>query len=99
MPVILGFRDKGTEDVFDGLDSRAARRRCPATLWRIARRKLDVLNAAKALGDIRSLPRNRLELLKGYRKGQYSIRINDQYRICFFWTAEGPSQVEITDYH
>ena len=64
-----------------------------------ALRKLDVMAAARTLGDLRVPPANRLEALKGNRKGQHSIRINDQWRICFKWTAEGPEKVEIVDYH
>jgi proteic killer suppression protein len=64
-----------------------------------ALRKLDMLEAANALNDLRSPPGNRLEALKGNRKGQHSIRINDQWRICFVWTPAGPSNVEIVDYH
>ena len=62
-------------------------------------RKLDVPAAARTLNDLRVPPANRLEALKGDRKGQHSIRINDQWRICFRWTAEGPDEVEIVDYH
>ncbi len=61
--------------------------------------KLDVMAAARTLGDLRVPPANRLEALKGDRKGQHSIRINDQWRICFKWTTEGPEEVEIVDYH
>ena len=64
-----------------------------------ARRKLDQLDAAETLGFLRAPPGNRLEALRGKRKGQYSIRINDQWRICFVWTASGPKDVEIVDYH
>lgn len=66
---------------------------------RIAARKLAQLNAASALDDLRAPPGNRLEPLKGNRAGQYSIRINDQWRVCFVWTDAGPADVEITDYH
>ena len=65
----------------------------------VAMRKLAMLNAAGALDDLRIPPGNRLEALKGTRAGQHSIRINDQFRICFVWTRVGPSQVEIVDYH
>jgi len=66
---------------------------------RQALRKLDMLQQARDLGDLRSPPANRLEALAGNRHGQYSIRINDQWRICFRWTKEGPANVEIVDYH
>jgi proteic killer suppression protein len=70
-----------------------------ANIESVARRKLDQLNAAHALLDLAAPPGNRLEGLKGNRKGQHSIRINDQWRVCFVWTAEGPTKVEIVDYH
>ena len=65
----------------------------------VARRKLRMLNQARRLDDLRAPPANRLEALKGNRAGQHSIRINDQFRICFVWTNDGPDEVEITDYH
>jgi proteic killer suppression protein len=68
-------------------------------VWTNAIRKLDQLNQAEVLDDLRSPPGNRLETLKGDRAGQHSIRMNDQYRICFLWTENGPEQVELTDYH
>jgi proteic killer suppression protein len=70
-----------------------------ADLVKVAWRKLRYLNAAAQLGDLRSPPGNRLEALAGDRKGQHSIRINDQFRVCFVWTTEGPARVEIVDYH
>lgn len=97
--MIVSFRDKGTEDVFDGRDTRNARKACPSDLVRVARRKLDLLNQAAALGDLRAPPNNRLEKLKGDREGQYSIRVNDQWRVCFRWTESGAEDVEIVDYH
>lgn len=97
--VIVSFADQATEDIFDGISSRAARKACPQTLWKVARRKLDMLNQAADLKDLRVPPGNRLEALKRDRQGQHSIRINDQYRICFRWTSEGPTEVEVTDYH
>jgi proteic killer suppression protein len=97
--VIESFADKGTEDVFDGLPTKAARKSCPSDLLRVARRKLDLLNHAAALGDLRAPPSNHLEKLRGRREGQYSIRINDQWRVCFRWTELGAEDVEIVDYH
>ena len=88
--MIASFADRGTEDVFDGRSSKIALRTCPRRLWRVAGRKLDQLNRVAG---------NRLEKLKGDREGQYSIRINDQYRICFIWEAGYAYKVEITDYH
>lgn len=96
---IVSFANAGTEDVFEGEDSRKARRACPTSLWDVARRKLDQLNAAVRLSDLRLPPSNHLELLKGDRKGQHSIRINQQYRLCFKWTENGPTGVGIVDYH
>ena len=97
--MIRSFADPGTEDVFNGVDSRAARRACPNSLWRIAQRKLDQLDATISLDALRVPPGNHLEALKGDRRGQFSIRINEQFRICFAWTADGPDAVEIVDYH
>ena len=93
--VIGSFRNKTTEAVFNGESAKGL----PADLVKVARRKLRYLNAAADLGDLRSPPGNRLEALAGDRKGQHSIRINDQFRVCFVWTAEGPAEVEIVDYH
>ena len=97
--VIVSFADGGTEDIYDGTSTKAARKTCPQALWPVARRKLDVLNQAADLRDLRLPPGNRLEPLRGEREGQHSVRINEQYRICFRWTNEGPADVEITDYH
>ena len=93
------FRDSGTEDVFDGRNSNAARKTCPGFLWNVARRKLDQLNQAARLDDMGSPPANRLKKLRKLREGQHSIRINDQYRVCFRWTEGDPKDVEFTDYH
>jgi len=68
-------------------------------LWIVARRKLDQINQAQVLEDLRAPPGNRLQRLRGDRRGQHSIRINERYPICFRWTEEGPEQVEIVDYH
>ena len=97
--MIRSFKNKGTEDIFNGLNSRAARSVCPELLWGIAIRKLDLLDSAEELSDLRIPPGNKLERLLGIRIGQHSIRINAQYRICFIWTISGPDQVEIVDYH
>ena len=94
--MIVSYRDKRTEDFAAGKRVKAF-----SGIERAARMKLDRLEAAVALRDLAVLPGNRLEALKGNRKGQYSIRVNDQWRICFEWTegAPGPSNVEIVDYH
>jgi len=97
--MIRSFKDAATEDIFNGINSKAARKTCPQRLWKTAARKLDQIDAAEALNDLIIPPGNHLEALKGSRQGQYSIRINDQYRICFIWTEAGPEEVEIVDYH
>ena len=76
-----------------------ASRKLPTQIQHVARRKQRMLAAAERIDDLRIPPANRLEALKGSRKGQLSIRINDQWRICFHWTARGPENVEIIDYH
>ena len=97
--MILSFFNQGSEDVFNGKNTKQARKVCPASISRVAARKLDQINAATRLDDLRAPPNNRLESLLGDRFGQHSIRINDQYRICFIWSNSGASQVEIVDYH
>jgi proteic killer suppression protein len=97
--MIVSFADKGTEDVFNGRRTRDSKRVCPPILWKVARRKLDQLDSVNALHELRIPPGNRLELLRGDRQGQYSIRVNDQFRIVFAWTDSGPVGVTITDYH
>ena len=94
--MILGYCDKRTRDFAMGKRVKAL-----SGIERPARLKLDRLEAAVTLLDLAALPGNRLEVLRGNRKGQYSIRINDQWRICFYWGegASGPSNVEIVDYH
>ena len=93
--MIRGFKDKITEAVFNGLCPKGF----PAQIFPIARRKLEAIEAAEALNDLRIPPGNRLEALAKDRKGQHSIRINDQWRVCFRWTKDGPADVEIVDYH
>jgi proteic killer suppression protein len=97
--MIQSFKNKATEDIFNGKATKAAMRICPKDLWKIAMLKLDQLDSVLKLDELRVPPGNRLETLSGDRKGQHSIRINDQYRICFNWTELGPKDVEITDYH
>jgi proteic killer suppression protein len=89
------FKNAETEAAFEG----EALKGFPADLLKITRRKLQILAAASALRDLKIPPGNRLEALKGDRKGQHSIRVNDQFRICFVWTNEGARDVEFTDYH
>lgn len=93
--MIHGFKDRATEAVFRGECPKGF----PAGLVKVARRKLGYLDAAVDLRDLRMPPGNRLEALIGDRRGYHSIRVNDQFRICFRWTSQGPTDVEITDYH
>ena len=93
--MIRSFRDKQTEAIWLG----NAVRRMPIEVQDVARRKLRMLNNAQTLADLRIPPANRLEALKGDRKGQHSIRVNDQWRICFVWTGKDAESVEIVDYH
>ena len=97
--MIRTFADAATEDLFNGLDSRRARRACPATLWPAVARKLTQLNRVRELRELAIPPGNRLEALRGMRRGQHSIRINDQFRICFRWEDGYADDVEVTDYH
>jgi toxin HigB-1 len=97
--MIVSFRGPGTKDIFNGRNSRHARQTYPRNLWPIAVRKLDQLDSVVSLDDLRIPPGNQLEALAGDRRGQFSIRINQRYRICFIWTERGPAQVEIVDYH
>ncbi|WP_027360693.1 type II toxin-antitoxin system RelE/ParE family toxin [Desulforegula conservatrix] len=97
--MIVSFKDQATEDIYNGVGSKLARKACPQTIWRIAARKLDQLDSVVALEELRIPPGNRLEALSGNRKGEFSIRINEQYRICFKWDESGPYDVEVTDYH
>jgi proteic killer suppression protein len=92
--VIESFRDAETEKIFLQQPSKPFR-----SIEKTALRKLVHLNQARSLGDLRAIPGNRLEVLRGARKGQHSIRINDQYRICFVWKDGDACDVEITDYH
>lgn len=93
--MIKSFRDKETEKLFQ----RRSLRRFPPGLCRLAWRKLAILDAAEQLDDLRVPPGNRLEKLLGDREGQYSIRINDQWRVCFRWQDGNAYDVEVTDYH
>jgi len=97
--MIHSFKNAGTEDIFNGENTKGARKICPNALWKIATRKLDQIDSVTTLQELKIPPGNQLEALSGDRKGQYSIRINDQYRICFVWTDSGPDQIEIVDYH
>lgn len=97
--MIASFANEASEDIFDGRNSSEARRLLPRELWKIAFRKLDQINVATELESLRVPLGNRLEALRADRKGQHSIRINDQYRICFVWTVGGAENVAIVDYH
>jgi proteic killer suppression protein len=93
--MIKSFRSKETEKIFDGKFSA----KLPQAIQRLAARKLEYLDSAEALEDFRAPPGNRLEALKDDRAGQYSLRINDQWRICFVWRDNNAYDVEIVDYH
>jgi len=93
--MIKSFRSRETEKIWNGIRSK----RLPQSIQQIARRKLRMLNNARSLNDLRVPPANRLEALRGIRKGQHSIRINDQWRICFVWMDGDAINVEIVDYH
>ncbi len=93
--MIRSFKDKVAELVFNGRQPK----RFPSELFERARNKLLMLDAAASLDDLRVLPGNKLDALSGNRKGQHSIRINDQWRICFVWRDSGADHVEIADYH
>jgi proteic killer suppression protein len=97
--MIKSFKNKATEDIFNGEATKPALKVCPKNLWQIAFRKLDQLDSVGSLNELRIPPGNKLEALVGDRKGLHSIRINNQYRICFQWSATGPLNVEIVDYH
>jgi proteic killer suppression protein len=97
--MIVSFKNPGTEDIFNGRNTRRVRQTCPRNLWPMAVRKLDQLDSAISLDELRIPPGNQLEALSGDRRGQASIRINERYRICFTWTERGPVEVEIVDYH
>ena len=95
MQAVSRFKDKDTEHIFRGRPVR----RLPADIQRRARMRLQRVVAATALTDLRLPPSHRLKALSGDRKGQHCIRINDQWRVCFYWTDQGPTEIEITDYH
>ena len=97
--MIRSFKTQGTEDIFDGANTKMARNSCPKSIWNVAARKLEQIDSAATLDDLKVPPGNRLEALHGDREGQYSIRINQQFRIGFEWTDTGPDKVEIVDYH
>ena len=97
--MIENFADDASKDIFDGTNSTAARNLLPQNLWTVARRKLDMLDAAAELKDLGSVLGNRLEKLKGALKDRYSIRINDQYRIVFKFEDGKANEVQITDHY
>jgi proteic killer suppression protein len=97
--LIRSFADKATQDIYDGINTKEARRTLPKQLWERAAGLLEQLEAAQVVGDMRFPPGNRLKRLSGNRSGQWSVRINDQFRICFVFAAGDARNVEITDYH
>ena len=97
--MIISFKNQATEDIFNGKNTKEARKNCPQSIWRVASRKLDQLDSVITVEELQKPPGNKLESLIGNRIGEHSIRINGQYRICFKWTDIGPSEIEIVDYH
>lgn len=97
--MIKSFRGSATEDIFNGTRTKGARRLLPMELHAKAHRLLDLINGSASLDDLAVPPGNRLEALKGDRKGFHSIRINDQYRIVFRWSGTDAVEVEVIDYH
>lgn len=97
--MIQSFKNQATEDLFNGKATKAALKIIPRNLWTTVSRKLDRIDSVVSLDELRVPPGNHLEALKKERQGQHSIRINDQYRVCFEWTQSGPKDVEVTDYH
>ena len=96
--MIITFKNRASADIAEAVESKVSRKLLPATLHRNALLKLALINRAKSLTDL-NIPGLRLEKLKGARKGQYSLRINQQYRICFEWRKDGVYNVEVIDYH
>jgi proteic killer suppression protein len=96
--MIRGFADQGTEDLYHGKSSKHARK-VPKSIWRVVQRKLDLLNRAVSLRDLRVPPSNRLEKLRGNLEGFHSIRVNDQYRIIFAFRDGDAYDVQVLDYH
>lgn len=97
--MIVSFKNQAAEDLFNGVSSKLARKACLQNIWEVAVRKLEQLDSVITLNDLKVPPGNRLEPLLGSRSGEFSIRINEQYRICFKWSNNGPLDVEVTDYH
>ena len=97
--MIRSFNAKGTDDIFDGVASKAARKCFPKSVWSIAQRKLDQINRVRELSELKMPPGNHLGRLKADRENQHSIRINQQYRICFIWKEGHAYEIEIRDYH
>jgi len=96
--VIASFKDQATQDIFDGANTPSARR-IPGELWKVVVRKLDMLEAAHEIKDLKSPPGNRLEALKGKMAGKFIIRVNDQYRVTFSFEGGNATEVMVSDYH
>jgi proteic killer suppression protein len=96
--MILDFFDKGTQDLYNGVNSKLARKTLPVKLWPMVLRKFYLLDHAVHLEDLKAPPTSSLEKLPGDRQGQYFMRINQRYRVCFEWTVQGARRVEIVDY-
>ena len=96
---IVSYRDKGTRDIAIGEDTKEARKLLPSVLYPVARKRLAYLSAVESIADLRARNGLGLHSLKGDRVGQFAIKINEKYRICFLWNKNNASAVEITDYH
>ena len=97
--MIRSFRDGGSEDVFYGRQTKAARRACPESVWRVATRKLDQLDSVVNVAELRIPPNNRLEALKGKRKGTWSVRVSGNWRVTFGFEGPDAYDVNYEDYH
>jgi proteic killer suppression protein len=93
------FRNAGTEDIYNGDDTKAARRILPIPLHDVARRKMTIIRRASSIDQLSEPPSNHLEVLSGDRVGEFSVRINRQYRVCFTWNEDAAANLEIIDYH
>ena len=97
--MIQSFANQGTADLFNSKNTKAARKLIPPALRKTAHRRLFALDYVESLQELRNVPTYGLHRLHRDRKGQWAIRIDDQYRVCFKWTPAGPAEVEVTDYH
>jgi len=97
--LIKSFASHGTSDIYSGKNTKNARKTCPRELWSKAHRLLHMIDSAKSLKDLKKFPGQRIKKLAGKRKNEYSMRINRQFRICFYWSNKEATEVSIEDYH